>query len=132
MNGKVVLDTNILVSALWSSLGNPFKIIDYLLSRKLTIFYSSEIMDEYQIVLSRPRFKFTKDEIGRILQIIDRYGIEIHVQKSNIPLPDESDRVFYDVARISGAYLVTGNIKHYPVEPWIVTPAVFVTLFEGQ
>lgn len=36
------------------------------------------------------------------------------------------DLVFYEVAmekRDSGAYLVTGNQKHYPIKDFIVTPA---------
>jgi hypothetical protein len=41
-------------------------------------------------------------------------------------MPDESDRVFYDVAKTAGAYLITGNTKHFPQEPFILTPAEFV------
>jgi predicted nucleic acid-binding protein len=34
---------------------------------------------------------------------------------------------FYDVARFSDAFLITGNIRHYPKESTIVTPAEFLT-----
>ena len=130
MNEKVVLDTNILVSALWSAQGNPFQIIDYLISGQLIVYYSLAIMREYRQVLTRPRFKFSKAEVERILQMIERHGIEVSVEKSALPLPDESDRIFYDVAKASSAYLITGNTKHYPVAPMIMTPAAFLALFE--
>jgi len=41
---------------------------------------------------------------------------------------DESDRVFYEVAKSAGAYLVTGNAKHFPDEPFIISPAKCVEL----
>ena len=44
----------------------------------------------------------------------------------DIELPDPKDRVFYEVTmegrKTTNAYLVTGNIKHFPVKPFIVTP----------
>jgi len=47
-------------------------------------------------------------------------------------MSDESDRVFYDTAKTIGAILVTGNIKHYPDEPLIMTPAVFMKKLETE
>jgi hypothetical protein len=43
-------------------------------------------------------------------------------------MPDEDDRVFYDSAKLAGAYLITGNAKHYPAQPFVVTPAEFFRL----
>ena len=44
----------------------------------------------------------------------------------DVELPDPKDRVFYEVVmeerKEQDAYLVTGNIKHFPAEPYIVTP----------
>ena len=42
-------------------------------------------------------------------------------------IPDPKDIAFYEVVmegrkEHNGAYLVTGNIKHFPVKPFIVTP----------
>jgi len=41
-------------------------------------------------------------------------------------MTDETDRVFYDTAKASGAILITGNIRHYPAMPFIMTPADFL------
>ena len=48
----------------------------------------------------------------------------------NIALIDESDRAFFDVATFCEALLVTGNIRHYPIEPFIVRPTEFLALFK--
>jgi len=50
--------------------------------------------------------------------------------ESNIPMPDESDRIFYDTAKQSGSILITGNTKHFPDEPFIMTPAEFMRMME--
>ena len=48
-------------------------------------------------------------------------------------MPDESDRVFYEVALSKeDAYLVTGNQKHFPVTPIVVTPAEMLEILSAQ
>jgi hypothetical protein len=41
---------------------------------------------------------------------------------------DENDRVFYGAAKSAGAYLITGNFRHYFQEPFVLTPAEFLEL----
>ena len=60
---------------------------------------------------------------------IKKFGKAITTDKSTVALPDESDRIFYDVARASEAILITGNTKHFPNEPFIMTPAEFLVKF---
>jgi len=127
---KVTIDTNVIVSALMSPGGNPYKILDWVTDEKLKLCYSQEILDEYIDVLSRPHFKFSSQERDNFIQGVQRFGLSVQPLPSYIPLPDEDDRCFYDVAKLSEAILITGNIKHYPVEPFIVTPSEFVALFE--
>jgi predicted nucleic acid-binding protein len=57
---------------------------------------------------------------------VRQYGEEIWVVPSTYILIDEDDRVFYDTAKQAGAYLITGNTKHYPSEPFILTPSAFL------
>jgi len=61
---RVVIDTNVIVSALLSPFGNPAKIYKMFLAGLLTLVYSSDILDEYQDVLSRPRLKIPANEIA--------------------------------------------------------------------
>ena len=35
------------------------------------------------------------------------------------PMPDEKDRIFYDMAKSCKARLITGNFKHYPVDEYV-------------
>ena len=45
---------------------------------------------------------------------------------STISLPDETDRVFYDTAKSSDSILITGNIKHYPSDEFVMSPSDFL------
>ena len=123
---KFVLDTNIIVSALLKPDSKPAYVFNTFTDRRIDLYYSDGIMAEYKRVLSYTRLKFsdklTSDTIGDVV----RLGKLLSVTPSVIPLPDETDRVFYDTAAAVGAYLVTGNMKHYPDEPHILTPAAFL------
>ena len=41
---------------------------------------------------------------------------------------DESDRIFYDTAKESKSILISGNLKHFPNEEFIMLPADFLEL----
>ena len=125
---KAVLDTNILVSAFWKRPSNAGRIIDMVVSRQIIPCYNADIILEYKGVLNRPKFKFPASDISNILDLIKKEGMSILPQPSTAHFIDESDRIFYDAARACAAYLITGNRKHYPDEPFIVSPAEFLML----
>jgi len=129
---KVVIDANIVISAAISPYGNPAKILDMVLDGKLQMYYSDDIMHEYTDVLSRPRLKIAANLQFNIIKGLTRVGICINQTVSTFPLPDESDRVFYDTAKDSGAVLITGNTKHYPTESFIMTPSDFVAMLQND
>jgi len=123
---KVVLDTNVLVSALLTH-GSPATVIDMVAEGKPIPFYNDLIISEYWEVLQRPKFSFHPNQVSRLISSIVRGGFTKEVNEpSTIPMTDNDDRIFYDTAKASGALLVTGNIKHYPRESFIVTPADFL------
>lgn len=113
---QLVIDTNIIVSALLSADSNAFKVLSDALDGKYTVLISEEIFQEYQDVLHREKFGFDEEIISFLLEWFKENAIWIEVSKSNIPMKDEKDRVFYDLAKSCKARLVTGNIKHYPVD----------------
>jgi len=125
---KVVLDTNILVSGLISSIGNPAQIINAFKAKRFYLFYTDEIIAEYKDVLFRGRLKLNSTDVEELIDVIYEIGYPVIPTMSDIRLPDEDDRIFYDTAKYSDCYLVTGNIKHYPTDPFIMTPADFVKL----
>ena len=100
------------------------QIVANLIAGKIIPVYSTEIMQEYREVLSRPKFKFSAEMISYLLSAIDKYGILVEPASMDIVLPDMKDLPFYEVVmekRSDNAYLVTGNLKHFPKEPFIVT-----------
>ena len=112
---NVVLDTNILVSAVWSPGKTAGDILVAALSGRFNIFYDLRIIEEYFRVLHYPKFGFEDWEIDAVLEPIVKYGTVIAAKPApDVAFTDESDRKFYEVAKTAGAILVTGNMKHYP------------------
>jgi len=123
---KIVIDTNVIISANLSGQGNPAKILQLALDKEFQVFYTSEIMAEYVRVLARPRFNINLEKQQKIIEGLRRVGTLVAPLKSDMPLIDESDRIFYDTAKESRAILITGNIKHYPSENFVMTPTKFL------
>lgn len=126
MKYYAVIDTNVLVSAMlkWNSV--PGNVMELVFDGPIIPVYNSEILKEYREVLSRPKFCFPKEIIDTVLENIENNGICIDPGISDIVLPDPKDVVFYEVVleerKTEEAYLITGNIKHFPIETFIVTP----------
>lgn len=126
MRYYAVIDTNVLVSAMlkWNSV--PGNVMELVFDGPIVPVYNAEILKEYREVLSRPKFRFTKEIVDDVLESIESKGISIEAEMLDIVLPDPKDRVFYEVVleerKTEETFLVTGNIKHFPVETFIVTP----------
>jgi len=130
---QVVLDTNIVISAFISPDGKPSYIMKMILTGKAKLCYNSIILDEYERVALRPKFseKIDSNNIRRFIDIIRSIGISFNPRQSNIKMPDESDRIFYDTAKESNSILISGNLKHFPKEPFIMSPADFLKHFDS-
>jgi putative PIN family toxin of toxin-antitoxin system len=110
---KLILDTNVIVSALISS-SIPSKILyELVLTRKVEICLSEEVLAEYVEVLNRDKFsKFvnfkTKAQVvlNRLREIATFYQTDRKIEV----LTDTSDNKFLELAAVSSAdYLTTGN-----------------------
>ena len=132
-----VIDTNVLVSALLSE--NPdsatVQVLRKILKGEIVPLFSRDIMSEYSIVLNRRKFGFDPETVDILLTAISEKGIEIAPEPIGATLPDMFDLPFYEVAvekRDEGAYLVTGNLKHFPKEPFIVTARQLLEIMDGE
>jgi len=111
----IVLDTNVIVSAGINPAGPPAKIVaDLVLSGKVHIVTSPKVAAEYREVVRRAKFH--------------RYGfpplwLEYLIEESmRLPdpgswpsgCPDPKDAPVIALAHAAGAWLVTGNLKHFP------------------
>ena len=125
---KLVLDTNVIVSAFIKADSKPSQILKLILNGKAQIYINTAILWEYEMVMLRPKFaKFINpDNIRRFINLVRSIGISYDPPPGNKKLPDEGDRVFYETAKGSSSFLVTGNLKHFPKESFIVSPAVFL------
>lgn len=123
---RVVLDTNVLVSAFLTPNGHPHTIVQAVLDSELVLAYSDAIMAEYRSVLARPRFGFDAQDVSDVLAFIETFGEYTSITPSETPMLDESDRPFLDTGEAANATLVTGNAKHYPPSDRLMAPAEFV------
>lgn len=132
-----VIDTNVLVSALLSSHDDAATVlvVGKLFSGEVIALYSDEILHEYGEVLRRTKFHFSEEAVSALLDTIKKYGERIQPTPTGEILPDMKDLPFYEVVverQDDEAYLVTGNMKHFPVRPFIVTAKEFLDILSAK
>ena len=133
-----VVDTNVLVAALLSKRNDSatVQVIRAMISGEFIPLYHEDILAEYEDVLHRKKkYNLSESAIQTVLNAIRRFGIEVFPKPTGEIFIDEDDIIFYEVAmekREDNAYLVTGNMKHYPVRDFIVTPAEMVAILEEK
>ena len=127
---KVVVDTNVIVSALINANGAPAKILSLILNGKIKLLYDNRILFEYIEVLSRKEFGFSAESINDIMDFFRSEGDFISAEPQKAKFTDEADKKFYEVYKTGGAqYLITGNKKHYPVDNAIIVPKDFLEAY---
>jgi len=129
-----VIDTNVIVSALFTKNieAATIKVLNALLEGKIVPLYNDEIVSEYKDVLHRPKFSFTPSLVDTYIEKFCKMGIPSQRVHSEDIFPDPKDVVFYEVALSKeDAYLVTGNNKHFPQSPIVVTPAEMIKILES-
>ena len=132
---KAVIDTNVIVSAyITKNLeAATSKVWEAVLQCKLTPIYNDEILSEYSEVLHREKFGIPEHLIKWALDKIVANGVRGERILSDEFFPDPKDVVFYEVALSKeDAYLVTGNIKHFPKKPIVVTPAEMLEILQRE
>jgi len=126
MKYYVVIDTNVLVSAVLKSHSVPGSIVELAFDGPIIPILNEAIEKEYREVLSRPKFHLPEDLIEGIMSTFHKRAIYDDAEHLDVELPDPKDLVFYEVVmeerKEEDAYLVTGNIRHFPNKPFIVTP----------
>ena len=126
-----VIDTNVLVSALITK--NPeaatAKVVRLLLDNGFIPLYDADIIAEYEDVLHRSKFPILPEVADALISYIVEHGVEASRVNFDELMPDEDDRVFYEVTLSKeDSFLVTGNLKHYPTSPRVITPADFINI----
>ena len=128
---RVVLDTNIVVSACLRPEGAPATIVELALVGSFTVCLSHDVLWEYREVLARAKFSRQVERIGALLEGIEEVAVVVTPQQRAEVSPDEEDNRLLECAEAAEAdYLVTGNRKHFPKsfgKTRVVSPLDFLT-----
>jgi len=121
---RVVIDTNILVSALLHPDGLSAAVLMLALSREVQLCVSDAIFAKYDEVIRRPRFKRSADVIEGTLGSIRKLGLWVTPSVRVEECTDPDDNMFLECAQAAGAdCVVTGNQRHFP-ERWKKTKVI--------
>ena len=130
-----VIDTNIFVSALitHNSNASTARVLENLLLHRIIPLYNDDIIKEYDEVLHRAKFKLSEEQISTIIEHVKENGIDSSRFPHDGEMPDEDDRVFYEVCLSKeDSFLVTGNLKHFPKEPQVITAAEMMEILDNE
>ncbi len=121
---RVVMDTNIVVSAVLKRSGLESHILRLALNGELRPYASLPILQEYAEVLARAKFRFTKTAQQQIIGGIERAAVVVAPKPHLLVCSDPEDNMFLECAETAHAdYLITGNLRHFP-EAWKSTRVV--------
>ena len=126
MKFYAVIDTNVLVSALLSNKSDAatVKVLQSVENGEICPLIHEEILKEYEDVLGRAKFRLPSHLTRYVIQKIKEVGLESGRVPTSEDIPDAKDIVFYEVTLSKDdAYLITGNKKHFPQKPIVISPA---------
>ena len=139
---KIVLDTNVFVSALINPRGKPAQILNYVFESKVRLFTSPSIIEELERVLSYPKLvkrhglekeelkKFVSDLLSILSPVEGKKAIEVIVE-------DPADNNYLSCALDAKAdFIVSGDIHLLNLREYegiqIITPAQFLEMLEKE
>ena len=129
---RLVIDTNVLVSAALKSDGLQRTTLLLAITRPARLYFSETILEEYAEVLSRPELAIRRGLQLQLLQLIRNHGHLVTPSRRIDVTSDPDENIFIECADAARAdFLITGNRKHFPTfwkNTKIVTPREFVTL----
>ena len=111
---RVVLDTNVLVSAVLTAHGACSRIVDLLIEGELELYADDRILAEYTSVLERPELRIDPRDAGVLLELICSITHPVAGAPLPVQLPDPEDTAFLEAAMASQSILITGNMRHFP------------------
>lgn len=133
----VVLDTNVLISAGIKSRGFPGQIVRFVIQEgNIQIVVSPSIVAEYRSVSQYSKFAqygFPPQWLEFLIESALRFP---DGEPWPHALPDPDDARFLSLANKTGAWLITGNLRHYPEKSregvTVRTPAEYVAILNQR
>lgn len=132
---RVVLDTNILISALIKQGSSSIILNKVIEGNQVKICLSDAVWDEYQQVLKRPKFskypQFVENSLV-LLHFLKNHSLYFQPKRKVSIIKDQSDNKFLELCLESKAdYLITGNFQDFSISSFrntlILGPSEFVS-----
>lgn len=130
---RVVLDTNVLISALLKADSAPALVLSLILGGHIKLCLTADIYDEYRGVLAREKFqRLDQAIVKKVLLALKRKSHWVSPStRLNVIKIDPEDNKFLECALTAKAeFLITGNKKHFPMAHYdktkIMSPADFL------
>lgn len=112
---RVVLDTNILISACWKPGGNEAQVVEQAIAGKLEIAVSPVLEAEYRDVAQRKKFAKHRDALEQTIAALLAVAHHVDPVPACDACPDPDDNQLLDCALAADAkYVITGNLRHFP------------------
>lgn len=116
-----------------NSNASTVKVLESLFLQRFIPLYNEDIIIEYEDVLHRRKFKLTEDQIRLVIDCVKQNGIDSERFSYYGNMPDEDDRVFYEVALSEeDSFLVTGNLKHFPKTPKVIAATQMMEILDHE
>ena len=136
MTYYAVIDTNVIVSSMLKADSIPGLIIQLIYENTITPLLNEEILEEYIEVLTRNKFNIPEEKIRKEISTIKEKSIFLERERCLEELIDKDDVVFFEIVMSArntmDVYLITGNMKHYPIRNYIVTPREMIDIIEKE
>ena len=112
---RIVFDTNVVVSAMLSPSGTAAAVLRLALNRHVQLRASEVILEEHEEVLRRPKFRRPPQVVSALMKAV-RTVAELFEPTATLTVSgNDADNRFLECAEAAkAAYLVTGNIRHFP------------------
>ncbi len=112
---RLVLDTNVLVSAALKPGGLQRTVFLLAITKPARLYVTEAVLAEYREVLARPEFKIRRGLRQQFLQLIRNHAQLVTPARALRIAEDPDDDKFLECADAARAdYLVTGNQRHFP------------------
>jgi putative PIN family toxin of toxin-antitoxin system len=129
---RLVIDTNVLVSAAIKPAGLPRTVLLLAITKPAQLYVSRSIFEEYSDVLARPELRIRRGLRLQLLQLIKSHSHFVIPRHRLEVTHDPGDNIFLECADVARAdYLVTGNQKHFPrfwKKTKVISPREFIGL----
>ena len=118
----------------WDSI--PGAIVDFAFCGLITPVLCDEIVHEYREVLLRSKFHLTDRIVSDVIEALQEHAEFIDPKHIDLSIPDPDDAIFYEITldnrKAGETYLVTGNLKHFPVDRYVVSPRQFFDIISRR